>query len=460
MIVAKISLPLFSLATVLFIARVSGVQELGKYTFVVTYFSVFHFMSSLWMYELLTREVAKNRSQAHILFDDILKIGIVSSFIFFAIMVYAVKFFNYSDDVYYAVIVIGLALFPSAVISANESVFMGYEKYHFITTSNIIENLIKTILSIIIVLLDLGIVALATVFLLCRFINVMIQHRIIVIEFFRPKLSWGFKMSRDIIGVVPLFLMMYTVAILYTRADIILLSLLKSDTDVGLYSVAMRILTITMILPDSFVSAIYPAFSRAFHSNTIEKSVYTKTIKYPFIFSLLIALGVTCFSSLLISILFGSNYNESIYPLQILIWSLPPYVISAILGRYLLAGKGERYAFRSISISLIITIILNYYLITLYGFLGASIAHLLASLSNLAINMYYIYRYIFPLEFKELILKPLLPLFISGILFLFIKDYNVFIVTFIVIISFMASIFFFKILNLSDIDQIKRLAKK
>lgn len=188
--------------------------------------------------------------------------------------------------------------------------------------------------------------------------------------------SWP-QMKRIFLAGLPYFVLV-SGGILYSKIDILMLKYLSTDTDVGLYSAAYKIIFMLNIIPITLTSALYPMLSNYFHNseNKVEY-ILAKLSKYLLICSILICCYVYYYAFELINLLLGANFAFSGIALKLLILSFVPNCMCVVMNNYYLAaGRVKRMSIIYISGS-IINIVLNYYLIPSFSLYGAAFSTVL-----------------------------------------------------------------------------------
>src|SRR4029078_8577071 len=74
----------------------------------------------------------------------------------------------------------------------------------------------------------------------------------------RPRLAW------QLVKEVKLFAASSAIAALFSRPEVVALSLLATPRQVGLYSAGMRIAELGLVLPDVFMVNVFPVLSSSF----------------------------------------------------------------------------------------------------------------------------------------------------------------------------------------------------
>jgi polysaccharide transporter, PST family len=161
----------------------------------------------------------------------------------------------------------------------------------------------------------------------------------------------------------------------YMKIDQLMLGSMIGNQAVGIYSVAANISEIWNVIPTIIISSIAPAVYAAKKGN--EANYYRRIEQLHSILvqiSLLIAILVSFGSEKIVLALFGNSYAESASVLIVHVWSnVFSFMGSATVFWYIAEGMTELVTLRTIYGG-VLNILLNFYLIPLYGAVGAAIA--------------------------------------------------------------------------------------
>lgn len=163
--------------------------------------------------------------------------------------------------------------------------------------------------------------------------------------------------------------------ILYLIDVSMIASLLKDAVDIANYKVATLIPNSLTFIPSSIIIVVLPDIIANNNNNPWLKKNIKKTYIWLFILNLAIGALLVIFAPLIISIISGSQYIESVYPFRVLVLG---YVISGTfrhLSTNILAGL-RKVGFNLISsiATGLADIALNYYFIIEFGMIGAAYA--------------------------------------------------------------------------------------
>lgn len=178
-------------------------------------------------------------------------------------------------------------------------------------------------------------------------------------------------------------------AALYTVANLTILGLLTDDYEVGIYSGAYKIIgAIMMVTSMPLHMSIFPSVTRRMEHSATEGWRYFKRVMfYVFLFAVAVSLFVYFTSPLMVIVLLGEKFIDSIFLLRLLS-VIPALVILAsmftVQGLY---GLGfEKYApWVGLSVG-IFCIMLNFAWIPMMGCKGAALAWILAEVLEIAIS--------------------------------------------------------------------------
>lgn len=178
-------------------------------------------------------------------------------------------------------------------------------------------------------------------------------------------------------------------AALYTVANLTILGLLTDDYEVGIYSGAYKIIgAIMMVTSMPLHMSIFPSVTRRMEHSATEGWRYFKRVMfYVFLFAVVVSLFVYFTSPLMVIVLLGEKFIDSIFLLRLLS-VIPALVILAsmftVQGLY---GLGfEKYApWVGLSVG-IFCIMLNFAWIPMMGCKGAALAWILAEVLEIAIS--------------------------------------------------------------------------
>lgn len=171
-------------------------------------------------------------------------------------------------------------------------------------------------------------------------------------------------------GMVPFLALL--VMNLNFKADVFLIKYYMNDAAVGLYTLAVTVAEKITLLPEAIGLVL---FSRVSNVTEVEAAEITPFVcRVSMLFSLVIGVILFLSAGFLIPFVYGKDFQLSVKPLLILIPGIISMTIFIILHGDL-TGRGKaKITLYIFTLSLLLNIILNLFLIPLYGINGAALA--------------------------------------------------------------------------------------
>ena len=228
---------------------------------------------------------------------------------------------------------------------------------------------------------------------------------------FRPQFSY--PILKEIISdSLPLFgFIIFTY--IFMQADIMILRFFKGDTDVGIYSVAIRLSMPLIIIPSALTSSIFSLLVRKIKDSVDYSTIINTTLKILTVVALSIFIIISFNSELIINIVFGPKFISSKGPLIILTFSLLFLFINFIVLDLFTVLNLQKINFKYSILLNLIVLPLYLLLIPKYSFYGASVGktftffcgsfYLLYFLSRKIVLSFNIFKIIFWFIFNLLV---------------------------------------------------------
>lgn len=159
--------------------------------------------------------------------------------------------------------------------------------------------------------------------------------------------------------------------LIYFRADMFLLSLLKSTRDVGIYGISYKFFDFLLALPLFLSNALYPFLL----SNKDNSKKYFSIVNNYFLIFLLSSVIIILpfwFLSPLLSLI-KSDYVPAIVPFRILLLSLPFFFLTSFLQWILISLGKQKFLAYVYIFSTVINIILNIMFIPQWSYIASAV---------------------------------------------------------------------------------------
>ena len=408
---------LFLFVLLIIAGRYLGSVDYGIFTFALAFVFMFEIFTDFGLRGLSQRVVARDKRLSTKYFGNILVWKLVLSAIIFVILILSINVLKSSPKTRLAVYIIGFATILKSFKLTCQSFFRAFERFDLDALTMWIERLSLLIIGTIVLLGGGGLVYFASVFVIVRSFDLVITFAILNWKIVKviPKFDIGF-LKKVQVEALP-FGLFSVIIILYSYADTVMLSFIRTDAEVGLYNAAYKIYEGLTIFPSILCAVLYPRLSQLSILNEKAHSVLSfRASKYMFIVSLPILVCGILLSKNIINTLFGEEFQQASFALQILLLGII-FVFQIWLLQTILNSIDKQKIVMYIGLTgLVINICLNLLLIPKYGFKGAAATTLLSEIVVFIIYYSYLYKSYHKFSPLKSSLKPLFASLIVGAL--------------------------------------------
>ncbi|MBI2559356.1 flippase [Candidatus Woesearchaeota archaeon] len=433
-----------------YLARSLGKDNFGIFSFGLAFGLIVMVIVDFGLNQLFVREISRNKALASkYLFNGI----IIKIFLAGFAMIIAYLFLNIMDYPSQVKIVAYIMLLFALVQSFNElcfSVFRAFERMHYEMGIKILRMLVLISSVFYLVKNNYGLAVSVWAFPAAEFIVLSIATVIVYARFAKISFEFDYGFSKMIVKESSLFFFSAIFTTLYLYADQIMISKLRSTTEVGIYSAAANITIALIFIPLMYANSIYPVISRFYiNSKKSLKLVYERSFKYMLVLGLPIAAGIYVLSDKIILFLYGEEYSASAAVLSMLSGYILLKFLNPVTGYTLMAINKQGTRLLGQASAAAINIVLNFVLIPIYGIIGAAAATLITEIIFFIIYSGFAANYGFNLRFLIMFVhKPLIAAGTMVFLLQFIG--NLFIAVFAGFLIYISILLFLKIMDNED----------
>jgi O-antigen/teichoic acid export membrane protein len=198
---------------------------------------------------------------------------------------------------------------------------------------------------------------------------------------------------------------------LYLRSDTLLLFFLRGESDVALYSAAYKLMEAWFFLPAAFLGAVFPFLARTHSPREMSapfRAACEESVRLLALLGIPLAAGTTVLAGPLTAWLYGPTYTDSALYLQILIWAAALIFWNSTLPAALNATGHERASLGVLGAGLVFNLTGNLLLIPRWGALGAALMTLLTEMLSTTLYVFFFRKLLFRLEWLQPLRRPAL----------------------------------------------------
>jgi O-antigen/teichoic acid export membrane protein len=366
-----------SLALSLFIAREAGASLFGQYSTALAIGSILAIAFDGGLRNLLTRE--RTRSSKHLseLHETLPKIA-MGHCLMAALLASVICFIAFSDQLY-----LGLGIiwcFWGAVTTQFASAILRGEGL-FKTDSvwQLKQRVLTALLIAATVLLgDFEAWELLLAWAVgALFANLFFKEGFLYKPLFKPLLSPDLKLYRVLLPLMWIDL----ATTIYFRSDLIVLRSFKvSDSDIGQYAAAYRLIEAAILIASPFAIIIFRKVRLLHEERLLQKNFIIKSLLISALFGLLWSVLIDWIANPLVELAYGSQYAKAANLLSILGWMIVLLIPNMALTQTALALNLEKSYALVATLAAISNISLNFIFIPQHGILAAAYTSIVTEL--------------------------------------------------------------------------------
>lgn len=366
----------------LLIARNLGPSNFGIFEYFYSFVGIFFIIADFGVTTLFIREYQQREDKIKYL-NNAFSLKILLSLCF---AITAIIFFPLAKKVgdfwLYFLVVLFYALSHLEIFF--EAYFLAIQK----TEKRFFFNLVNPVLMLLVIIVGLNlhkdILIVFWAYLLGMLFGLIFAYLIFLSEK-REKLSLDFSLIKYYLKNGLALSLFGALGYILFGVDRILLGHFRSLNEVGIYSVASRIVGALMFLPGIFGASLYPYLAKKAVKNDSKTrffKIFYKLIFLSLIIGIILSVIIYFLSPWLIIYLFGKEYLPAIDVLRFLIWILVFLFPIALLDLFLISYHRQWLDFGITLIPAIVNLILNFMFIPSWGMFGAVLTSILSQFLN------------------------------------------------------------------------------
>jgi O-antigen/teichoic acid export membrane protein len=322
-----------------------------------------------------------------------------------------------------------------------------------VAMAEVVSRIILLAGVIVTVYLNLGLLSIMVATVISSFIS-FVMHYWFSRRFI--KIGWQIDLSvwREIIKKSwPLGLTIFF-NLIYLRADIFILSLLKGQADVGLYGATYKVIDILTTLPFMFAGLILPILTLEWSNKNLQKfnQILQKSFDVMVILAIPLIIGAQLTAKPLMIMIAGENFSQSGDILKILMLAIGFIFVGCLFAHAVIALDKQKNIIGAYIFTAITSLIGYLIFIPLFSYNGAAWVTVYSEFAITAFSFYIIIKYSNFSPNLMIFLKSLIASLIMGISVYFLMDkINLILVILLGALIYIISLYLLKGINKEDL---------
>lgn len=364
------------------VARYFGPTLYGTFNYALAFVALFTALSTLGLESLTVKSIIdKEVEEGTILFTSLI-LRFFGGILLTGLAYGIISFLEPNDGLIHILVLIASFTMVIRSLDVIDYWIQAHQKARISSTIRMIVYVISSGLKLLIVLTKQDLVMYAFVYLL----DVLLVGIALVVSYLfikKEKPIWKFKLSyaKDVLSKSWYILLSGVMITLYMRIDQVMIGkMIASKSELGFYSAAVRIAEMWYFIPLALVTSFQPIIMAAKGNDPYK---YKKALQILFTLvawiSIFFGIFITLFSSVIVNILYGSEYTQATSSILIIsVWAGTFALLGSARSIWLVSEGLNQYSLYFTIFGAVTNIALNAIFIPLYGGEGAAFATLIS----------------------------------------------------------------------------------
>jgi O-antigen/teichoic acid export membrane protein len=361
------------LAAVMIMARYLGAQGFGAYTTIMTFLSFFGILADFGMTLVAVQMISKPGVNEKKILDNLFTLRFISAALFLSLASVFAIFFPYDSEIKTGIALTAISFF---FVALNQILVAVFQKNLRLDKASIAEVVGRAALLVGVIMaafFDFGLLAMMLAVVAGSAVN-FILHFYFSRKFVKINPAFDLQIWKEAVKLSWPLALTTIFNLLYLKTDTLILSALKSQTEVGLYGAAYKVIEVVTTIPFMLAGIILPVLSAAWFGGQKEyfKRILQKIFDLAIILSVPFIAGAQILSTAVISAAAGTEFLPAGNILRLLSIAAGLVFLSCILSHSVVAAGKQKEIIAAYFFTAITSLIGYFIFIPRYSCFGAA----------------------------------------------------------------------------------------
>jgi O-antigen/teichoic acid export membrane protein len=408
-IIGKLASSLLGLLAISLMARYLGLNGFGEYTTIITYLSFFAVLTDFGLTLVTTQMINQTGNKdddqwTNKILSNLMAFRLLSAIIFLGLAPLIVLFLPYSANIKIGIAVTAISFIFIALNQVLVGLFQKKLRMDKVSISEFAGRIILLLGIYLAIRMDGGLIGVLIISVISSAVNFSLNY-LFAAKFSIIKLRFDWPIWLELINKSwPLAITIFF-NLIYLRADTLLLSLFKPQSEVGLYGAAYKVVDVLITLPFMFAGIILPIITKLYNESNLPKfkDIMQRSADFMIMLAVPIAVGAQFLSNEIMILVAGRDFMGSGSALRILIFASGIIFAGCIFSHAIIAFDQQKKIIKAYVFTAITSLIGYLIFIPLYSFYGAAWVTIYSELS-IAVFSFLLVRKTLGFSFKPNIL--------------------------------------------------------
>ncbi|OGH67785.1 MAG: hypothetical protein A3C15_02925 [Candidatus Magasanikbacteria bacterium RIFCSPHIGHO2_02_FULL_50_9b] len=372
-IIGKVVSTALGIATIAIVTRALLPEGFGQYTKVITFLTFFGIVADLGLTLITAQMISERGADEPRIVRNIFTFRTLTALVLFGLAPVVVWFTPYD-----AIVKLGITLTACSFffVSLQQTLVGIFQKHLVMHYPVIAENIGRVAL--------VGVTAFAAwrgenllwylgAVVVGNFANFLatlwFARRYVAISF-----AWDRAIIRDMCHRAMPIAISIVFNLIYLKADMLILTFVRGDAEVGLYGAAYRVIDILMMVPVMLMGVILPIATRSWSEGDGARvgRVLQKTFDAFVLYALPIICGGFIVGERVMTLVAGDNFAPAGAPLKILLLAFGAATVSTLFGHTIVALQKQRSVIWVYGVDAVLSLAAYLVVVPMFGMFGAA----------------------------------------------------------------------------------------
>ncbi len=361
-----------SLIIIGFITRYLGQTGFGQYATILAFLYFFSVLADLGLYSICLREISRPRADERKIASNAFTLRLMAGLFIFALAPLIGYFSPYPETVKLGILIGAVGFWLLSNNQVLMGVFQKYLRMDKVALAEFSGRLVQLALVLFFIWQQKGFLFIVSAMVASALVNFLL------VFFFSQKyisisLQLDFSLWRSLLKESLPLALAIVFTMVYFRIDTIMLSLMKSAADVGIYSLAYKILESLIFFPAMFVGLVMPLLSKyALTAKEKFSKVSQQALDVLLVFIIPLIIGTLFLSPQIVVLIAGQEFTLSAGVLNVLIFATGIIFLGTLFSNMIISLKEQRKLAYIYGLGVALNLVTNFIFIPKYSYYGAA----------------------------------------------------------------------------------------
>jgi O-antigen/teichoic acid export membrane protein len=393
-VISKVVATALGLLAVALMTRYLGTSGFGEYTTIITFLALFGVMADLGLTLITVQMISQPNVDEKKVLNNLFSVRFLTAIVFLGLAPLAALSFPYNQQVKTGIII---TVFSFFFIALNQIFTAIFQKHLRMDKVSWAENASRVILlagTFAAIHFKLGLNG-----ILFSIVSGSLVQFLVLFLFSRKyaKLSFAFDFSlwREIASKSwPLALTIFF-NLIYLKTDTLIMSLIKSESDVGIYGAAYKVVDVLTTIPFLFAGVVLPILAADWANKAGDRfrKILQKSFDLMVVLAVPLVVGTQILAGPIMVLVAGKSFATSGAVLKVLIFAVGFVFVSSFFAHVMVALNKQQGIIPAYIFTAVTSVIGYLVFIPRYSYFGAAAVTIYSEGVITLFMLYYTYRY-------------------------------------------------------------------